>query len=258
MTSPIEPRTASLYHASRGPVVEPSVAGAIVMAAIATYLVLPAVVPAPFSLLAAQLVLAAIPIGAVVFGRLGRPLAALGLRGARPRFFVAAIAIGATAWLVNLWMVSLLPLPDAHAKVLEAMVERPGLGVAIAMFAVVPAVCEEILFRGVLARALGRALPLVGAAAISAVVFAAYHVSVIQALPTLSLGLLLAVVAIRADSVLPTILAHALNNTLAIVMSRGAWPGLAAWIGLHPTLALAVAATTTTLGLVIAARGRSS
>ena len=258
MTSPIEPRTASLYHASRGSVVEPALAGAIAMAAIASYLLAPALVPRDLAMLVAQTMLVAIPIGAVALGRLGRPLAVLGLRGARPRFFLAAIAIGATAWFVNFWIVSLLPLPSHEAQVLEALVERPSLAVAIALFAVVPALCEEILFRGVLARALGGRLSLAGAAAVSALVFAAYHLSIVQALPTLTLGFVLAVIAIRADSVLPTIVAHALNNTMAIAISRGELPVIAAWLAGHPALALAGCATTTALGLAIAARGRTA
>ena len=257
MTSPIEPRTASLYHASRGSAVAPSAAAAILMAAIATYLVVPAVVPAELAMLVAQAALVAVPLAAVLLGQLGRPLAALGLRGARPRYFAAAIAIGATTWYVNLWLVSLLPLPDAQVQALQALVDRPSLGVALALFALVPAACEEILFRGVLARALGRHLPLAGAAAISALVFAAYHLSIIQALPTLTFGFVLAIVAIRADSILPTFVAHALNNTLAVLMSRDELPGLAAWLMRHPVLSFGVCATTCALGVTVAARGRA-
>ena len=258
MTSPIEPRKASLYHASRGSVVEPALAGAIVMTAIATYLLVPTLLPPGLAMVAAQAMLVAIPVGGVVLGRLGRPLALLGLRRAPGRFFVAAFAIGATAWFVSFWVVTLLPLPEREAKALEALVERPSLAGAIALFAVVPAVCEEILFRGVLARALGRHLPLAGAAATSALVFAVYHLSIVQALPTLTLGFLLAVIAIRADSVLPTIVAHALNNTMAITMSRGALPAIAGWMAGHPALALAGCATTSALGLALAARRRST
>src|SRR5262249_36205994 len=100
MTSPIEPRTASLYHASGDPAVEPVIAAAIVMAAMATYLMVPLLVPRELAMLAAQAALVVVPIAAVIVSHPVRPLAALGLRGARPRFFVAAVAIGCTAWYV--------------------------------------------------------------------------------------------------------------------------------------------------------------
>ena len=148
MTSPIEPRTASLYHASHDPAVEPVIAAAIVMAAMATYLVLPLLVPRELAMIAAQAALVVVPIAAVIATHPVRPLAALGLRGARPRFFIAAIAIGATAWYVNTQLVALLPLPARQLHQLEELVDRPALPWALAMFALVPAMCEEILFRG--------------------------------------------------------------------------------------------------------------
>jgi membrane protease YdiL (CAAX protease family) len=87
---------------------------------------------------------------------------------------------------------------------------------------------------------------------ISSVVFAAYHLSVIQALPTLSLGCLLAVIALRADSIAPTILAHAINNAIAIVLSRHNLPALGGWLDAHPVLAFTICASTTGAGLAIA------
>jgi membrane protease YdiL (CAAX protease family) len=116
-------------------------------------------------------------------------------------------------------------------------------------------VCEEIVFRGVLARSLGRRASLIAAAAISAVVFSAYHLSLVQALPTLVLGLVLAVIAIRADSAVPGMLAHAVNNALVIAVSRGALPELAGWLDRHPAAGLVGCAAATAGGVVIAARG---
>jgi membrane protease YdiL (CAAX protease family) len=255
MTSPIEPRTDSLYHASPDPVVEPRIAAAIVAAALATYLLVLVLVPAELRLFAAQAALAVVPIVGVAVAHPVHPLSALGLRAARPRFFVAAIAIGATAWYLNTRLVELLPLPERQIRALEDLVRRPSLGGALAMFALVPALCEEIVFRGVLARALGRPLPIAWAAAISSVVFAAYHLSLVQALPTLTLGFVLAVLAIRADSVLPAMLAHAINNALALAISRDELPALADWLGRHPALALAGSATATAWGIAITLRG---
>ncbi|HEY0989931.1 MAG TPA: CPBP family intramembrane glutamic endopeptidase [Kofleriaceae bacterium] len=246
-----------MYHATRAPAVEPLIAMAIVMAAMASYLVVAIVVPRSAALAAAQAALAVVAIVIVAAQHPARPLAALGLRGARPQFFAAAIAIGATAWYVNIQLVSLLPLPEHQARVLAELVDRPPLGYALAMFALLPAVCEEILFRGVLARSLGRRLPIAAGAAISAAVFAGYHLSVVQALPTFTLGFVLGLIAIRADSVAPAIVAHAVNNAAAIAMSRGELPGLAGWLDGHAALALAGCVTATALGIAQVLRGRA-
>jgi len=259
MTSPIEPRTASLYHASRAPAVEPRAAAGIVLAAIGSYLLAAAVVPARLWFVAAQLALAVVAGAGVVIVHRPRPLAALGLRGARLRFFVAAIAIGATAWYLNAtlvdWVFTRLALPREQAVHLQELVDRPPLWHALAMFAVLPAVCEEIVFRGVLARSIARRRSLIAAAAISGAVFSAYHLSLVQGLPTLTLGLMLAVIAVRADSVAPAMVAHALNNALAIAVSRGALPELTGWLGRHPVAGLAGCAVATAGGIAIAARG---
>jgi membrane protease YdiL (CAAX protease family) len=255
MTSPIEPRTASLYHASRAPAVEPSIAAAIVLAALATYLAVAGLVPQELAVPAAQAALAVVPIAAVMILHPTRPLAALGLRRTDPRLMLAALAIGATAWYVNVRIVSLLPLPAREVEALETLVGRTSLLQAFATFALVPALCEEVLFRGVLARALGRRLPLFAAAAISAVVFSAYHLSLVQALPTLLLGMVFAVIAIRADSVLPAMLAHVINNGIAIAISRGELAGIARWLDHNPTLALVGCSAATGAGFAIALRG---
>jgi membrane protease YdiL (CAAX protease family) len=281
MTSPDEPRTASLYHTTvaepvaqrdaaaaavdaRAPVVDPALAAAILTAAMASYLVAAMLVPRSLAVLAAQLALAIVPIGAValvararVAEHGGRPptRAWLGITGAPLRFFVAALAIGLTAWYLNMRVVLELPITEHHTRTLSALVARPSLAAAIAMFAVVPAVCEELLFRGVLARSLGRHLPAVAAAAISAVVFSAYHLSLAQALPTLTLGFVLALITIRADSIVPAVVAHAVNNVVTIAVSRDAVPGLANWLTAHPTLALAGCASVTAAGIAITLRG---
>ncbi|TMQ05547.1 MAG: CPBP family intramembrane metalloprotease [Deltaproteobacteria bacterium] len=249
MTSPIRPRTASLYHASRAPVVDPIVAGATVALAMATCIVAGALAPGELAFVAGQGGLAVAAIGVMVIVHPRRALAAIGLRGAQPRFFVAAIAIGATAWYLN------VRLDDAEH--LRGLIDRPPLVEALAEFALLPALCEEIVFRGVLARSLGRRMALALAALVSAAVFSGYHLSLVQALPTLTLGIVLAVIAIRADSVLPAALAHAINNAMAIAMSRDELPGIAGWLTRHPTAAALGCAATTACGIAIAARGPS-
>lgn len=262
MTSPIEPRTASLYHASRAPAVEPGAAAGIVAVAAASCLAASVLAPAAVRFAAAQLALAAVAVVASAIARPGERRGAAGVRGAlglfgaRPRFFAAAIAVGATAWYLNLWIETLLDrvlsLPRQEVRSLEVLVERPSIAGALALYALLPAVCEELAFRGVLARALGRRWSLLAAAAVSAAAFSAYHLSVIQALPTLTLGLALGAIAIRADSAAPTMLAHAINNALAVAMSRGALPSLASWLDAHPIAATLGCAATTTGGIVLA------
>ena len=79
-------------------------------------------------------------------------------------------------------------------------------------------ILEELLFRGFLLRSL---LPYGSAFAIisSAVLFGVMHGNLMQAIPTTLLGLVLAYIRVRANSIIPTILIHSANNILFVVFT---------------------------------------
>jgi membrane protease YdiL (CAAX protease family) len=120
------------------------------------------------------------------------------------------------------------------------------------VLALLPAVCEELVFRGVLARgvrpAAGRAIA-IGA---SAIAFGAYHLQLSRLVPLSLFGALLAALAIASDSIWPAVVAHFLNNAIAIAISTGYLDPIAAIVSAHPDLALAASLAVTVAGLVIA------
>lgn len=244
----------------RGPAFSPLGALAVMSVSFATFLVVTSVVvsagaPVVSALIAGELVFVGIPIAACLHTK--KPLATVGFMRAPKRMLAAAALIGLSAWYVNLWLVSLLPLPEGYVTTLEQMVEQPPLALALFAIGLVPAICEEVLFRGVVLRGLSsRFIPL-AAIVFSAALFSAYHMSLIQALPTFTLGLLLGLLSLRGDSVLPSMLAHLLNNSMAILVHRRALPGVS-WMEQHPGPTLAIAAATTTAGVVLALRGKAN
>src|SRR5262249_54878043 len=163
MTSPSEPRTPRLYHAFRGaPGFDPLLAGAIVAAAMASFHSVTAVVPREVALIVSQLVLLAIPVTAAAIApgparRLATMPDPLGLRLPRPIYLVAAALIGAPAWYVNWRLVLWLDI-HGNTQALEEATERPALPSVLLTLAVLPPLCEETLFRGVLARSLAPAI----------------------------------------------------------------------------------------------------
>lgn len=256
---PTEPRTPRLYHAVGDAAFSPRSALAILAAAFATLLVVGSVVtaagaPALIAMMAGELMLVALPVSAAL--RTRRRPAALGLTRPTARFVVAGLLVGGSAWYLNLWLVELLPLPDGRVHVLQELVDGPPLVVTVIAIAVVPAVCEEVMFRGVLLRAFATRFTAAVAITLTALVFAAYHLSLIQLVPTFTLGLALGALALRARSALPSMLAHLCNNLLAILIARDELPALAGWLDAHPYAAVAVASLLTTSGLVLALRGR--
>lgn len=258
MTTPTGPRTPQSYHARVA--FDPGAAAAIVATALATFLGVGALAGSLLGpgaiLLASQL---ALLVGVIVAALGWRALAGeprpwralLGLRVPRARSLVAAALIGASAWYLNLWLVKLVGV--APSSTLTRAVERDPLALALVTLAVLPPLAEELVFRGVLARALATRLPAAAAIAIAATVFALYHLSLVQLAPTLSLGLLLGALALRSDSALPSTLAHALNNAIAVVIARGEVPALADAIEAHPIAATATCGLATLAGVALLA-----
>lgn len=257
MTSPSEPRTPRLYHAGAGSALPPMIAIGILFAGIATMLVvgvLGASVGAPIlvTLAVGEIVLAALPLFALRRMELRRE--AIGLRGARGSLYAAAVLIGLSCWYLNVQLVSLFPFDETRLRSLSNVVDQPPLIVAVLALAVAPAIAEEILFRGAVQRSLATRLFPPAAIVVTSLLFAGYHMSLLQLVPTFTLALLLGAIAHRGASVLPAMLAHLLNNTMAILVSRKQPAALAGWLDAHPTAALAACALATLTGIALIAR----
>jgi len=264
MTSPIQPRgeppTASLYHAASGSAFSAFGAIGLVLASMATLIVTGvAVSVAGVDMVLAvgvgQLGLVAIPL--IAMRVTSRKPSALGIRRPAPRFVAAAVLVGTSAWYLNMLVVSLLPYEGREPKI---DVERSSLPVVLLAIALAPAVCEEIVFRGVLLRGLASRFRGGIAIVMSAVMFSLYHLNPIQMIPTFTLGLVFGLIALRSGTAIPTMVAHTLNNAIALVVVRGELPWLAdkdghGWLARHPTLAMVGAATATASGLALALIG---
>src|SRR5262249_23163016 len=84
------------------------------------------------------------------------------------------------------------------------------------VFVLLPAMSEELAFRGfILAGLRGRFRPWM-AILLSSTLFALYHFNVFQLVPAFCLGVVLGLLAVRSGSVLPGMLFHFLHNGLLI------------------------------------------
>ena len=121
------------------------------------------------------------------------------------------------------------------------MTEAPGLWVAVGVFALLPAVCEEVAFRGFILSGLEHQRRTRSAILFSALMFGFLHVllSLFQQLFNATLlGIVLGLLAVRSRSLLPGILFHFLNNALAITLAARIdvfqSAGAAAWLYRDP------------------------
>jgi sodium transport system permease protein len=111
-------------------------------------------------------------------------------------------------------------LSERQPLVQELRTLRDGEGTLWWMYLVVyvflPALCEELAFRGFILSGLRRRFPVWTAILISSFLFALSHMNVFQALPTFILGVVLSVLTVRSGSVFPGMLFHFLYNGMLI------------------------------------------
>jgi membrane protease YdiL (CAAX protease family) len=257
MTSPIpsEPRTQpQLYHAP------PHVAGAVwitVGGILTIYAIQVGLGPVIGGLAAAAVGFVLAAIAMVSAARIGR--FSLGVRPAAPRFVLAAVLIGLACWYLEILLVLHVHPPGDTSRI-EQVVERTPLAASLIVLALLPAISEELVFRGVFARSLAR-LPsrvpadkrgkMIVAVVASAALFSVYHLVPAQMLGTFPLGLALGLLAVRSGSIVPGMIAHLLNNATVLVIERMNVTAL----DLHPNLAFASASVLVLGGVALTVTG---
>ncbi len=114
-------------------------------------------------------------------------------------------------------------LPESARQVMELLKtgERPTW-LLLLVFAVTPAICEELAFRGFILSGLARGGRLAIAVGISSVMFGIIHMIPQQAFNAALLGLVLGLLAIYSRSLFPAMAFHFCNNALATFYSSEA------------------------------------
>jgi membrane protease YdiL (CAAX protease family)/uncharacterized RDD family membrane protein YckC len=177
------------------------------------------------ALLEVSLVFVAIRVAMGSGGQMGieDDLSRLGVRRFRPSAFgwlaLAMFSYYAFAIAYSVLVVS----PDQEDIARDLGLDAGVLAAipVVALIAVVVPIAEEIFFRGMLFGGLRRRLSRIPAAAISALVFGALHATTgLSAVPPLiAFGFVLALLYERTGSLVPGMIAHALNNSLALIAS---------------------------------------
>jgi membrane protease YdiL (CAAX protease family) len=257
MTSPTpsEPRTGpQLYHAA--PFTLAATAG-LTGAAIATIYITQIVLS---SLGVAGLV-ASMVANALVLVVLFRyahvhelRLADFGVRRVSARFIAAAVLLGISMWYLTALLVVLIDPPGDTTK-LQQFVDQTPLAPTLLALTIFPAVAEELVFRGVLARGLAKRIGTFPAILISAAVFGLYHVFPPQIVSTFALGIVLGFLTLRSRSVVPAMIVHTLNNTIAVLLSRHEIPAASDLLESYPLGFFVVAIGCVACGLALSTKG---
>lgn len=90
--------------------------------------------------------------------------------------------------------------------------------VTLLIVAVMPAICEELMFRGYILTAMENKLKPASAVLLSAALFGVYHMSVVKFFTTGLIGLAICYVAYKTKSIIPGMIMHFINNGLSCVI----------------------------------------
>ena len=180
-----------------------------------------------------QLLCFAAPVLLVAGTRAGG-FAAIGLGRPRAGLLVASALIGATFWLWNLHWVAVLGEDWGSAAQNQALAKVFALPTrelwqSLVLFALLPALCEELLHRGLLLPSLAKAVGGPAALVLGALLFGLSHFNLARLLPTTTLGLGTGILRLRTGSLWPAIALHLFYNAGLITAARQSWSIPAAW-----------------------------
>jgi sodium transport system permease protein len=182
----------------------------------------------------------------------------LQLRLPSGRGWLGTVLLAAGGWSVGALVWSqLLRFPGARAYTdwlgeLLGKQGQLGLGAALLLVALVPAVVEEVTFRGVVLAGLRRSGSRWIAIGGSALIFGLFHINPYHVVAATAVGLLLGWVALESGSIVPSILIHLVNNGAQVLLDRV--PEIARRLNSPLTAAVALAITAAGAWLVRGSR----
>lgn len=175
---------------------------------------------------------------------------ALGMRATHARFVAGAAICGASYWGLDALLSAIIPLHFDNSK-MESIVVASPIATAISFIVFAP-LAEELVFRGMLLPALVRRFGAVRGVVMVSVLFSLFHLNPAQLIPAFVSGLGLGALALRSRSIVPGIVAHAINNSVAVLLF---WSGLDAPVEAHLGLAIALALAVLAAGVALLRKG---
>jgi Predicted metal-dependent membrane protease len=166
-----------------------------------------------------------------------------------PPIPMAVVAVCAVAFqFVTVVAISAIPISDELTEILEQVGQRLMGGspvLKVINIAIITPIVEEVVFRGFIFSRLRKAMNPVAAAAISGVMFGLVHGNIIAFVYATVLGIFMALVMEKYNSILPAILCHMVFNGTNLALEY-----IAPDNGIFIIAAFALSAVALALGLI--------
>lgn len=169
-----------------------------------------------------QLIILLVPLAVVLYTKKDIRQT-YGFRGAKPTGFVGAFFVILGMYPLNIVLsyilISLFPQSADNVVTTFSSIMDGNVVSVFLVIALAPAVCEEMMFRGLIYNSMKAKYRVSVAIAIVAVLFGIYHMSLVKFIPTGLLGLVLCYVAYKTGSIYPSMMMHFLNNAASVAVS---------------------------------------
>ncbi len=140
-----------------------------------------------------------------------------------PKYFLIALLLQVGLFLLSelnaLFLSFLGNFGYEDAGIALPSMDGFGFVGVLVVVAILPAIFEEIMFRGILLGGL-KNFGKVGAILLCGALFSLYHQNPAQTLYQFCCGVAFALIAVRSGSVLPTMLAHFFNNAFILLLTK--------------------------------------
>ena len=121
--------------------------------------------------------------------------------------------------VVSCGLISLFPQSADNVVTTFSSIMDGSVVSVFFVIAVAPAICEEMLFRGLIYNSMKARYRISVTIGVVAVLFGIYHMSLVKFIPTGLLGLALCYVAYKTGSIYPSMMMHFINNAFSVVVS---------------------------------------
>lgn len=121
--------------------------------------------------------------------------------------------------VVSYILISLFPTSAGNVETAFSAIMDGNMVSVLLVIAVAPAVCEEMLFRGLIYHSMKKSYRASVAMTIVAVLFGIYHMSLVKFIPTGLLGLVLCYVVYKTGSIYPSMMMHFINNAASVAVT---------------------------------------
>ncbi len=137
------------------------------------------------------------------------------------------IIVSIITQLINI----IYPIPESYLKAMENLLTMSdgGLLRTIIIIAVLPGICEEILFRGFIINGFKKR-GFLSSIVITALLFGIIHLELFKLIPVIIIGIWLGYLVLRTNSLFVPIIAHIINNTLAVLAGNDNLPIISEYV----------------------------